>query len=481
MATILFVLGAGPAETVAQQIRYSTPMGDNIRSTNFDIVGFCGDHLLIYKESYNHYKMAVYDPGLKILDEVPLDFLPPELTHEDFIRLPDRAIMIYQYTRRRDLYCAFATIDASGNPVGKPRLIDRTVHPERVVGSNPYTVLRSADRSKVMVVEFLRNEDSMVYHLKTFLFDTSMALLSAGGVEMPYRQLSDRLDAFALSDSGGLYFTFGARDELYEDYFQDLALCYKPPREDRLLQTSVPFGETPLKTAPVLKIADEAGQIWLAAFAGDARSHNVDDLYFFRCRSGDLAAVDSLRVPLTDSLKKAMRSKTEGPRQAFNDYRLQDLVLDRRGHALAIAEERYTGQEGAPHYDHLALLEINADGSLTGVGKVEKEQGSDLGPPFVSYLLVNTGASLHFLVNKSHRVFRFLNNYVYLLTDYLYSADHRLRELPVLRGLDSKMQWAVRYGMQVNRNQVVIPCVSGSSLLFGMITYPEDGAGIKSR
>jgi hypothetical protein len=74
-------------------------------------------------------------------------------------------------------------------------------------------------------------------------------------------------------------------------------------------------------------------------------------------------------------------------------------------------------------------------------------------------------------MNKSHRIFRFLNNYLYLLADYRYSASHQLKEMPVMRGLDNKKRWAPRYGMQVSRNEVVVPCVMGSLLLFGKITY----------
>gem|GEM_PF-3408166 len=478
MAIILFVLGAGRSSSDAQEITYSVPLGDNIRTTNFDILGFCGAHLLIYKKTYSDSKIAVYNKEMKILDEVPLDFFPDELTHEDFINLGNRVLLFYQYTHRRDLYCGFITLDANASLVGKPRPIDKTVHPDRVVGNKPYTVLHSADKSKIMVLEILRNEDSLRYRLRTFLYDSSMTLLSVGVVEMPYLEISDRLDKFCLSNQGGLYFTYGHLSELQNDYYQSLTLYYKPPLENKLLEKPIPLEHAAVKTSVLLKIDEPEQLVWLGALATGEKLRDIDGICLFRYTQDSLRPENHEMVPLTDSLKKTMRSRTAGLHQTFDDYQLVDMVFDQKAHSLLIAEQRYMGQDNVRHYDNIALFEISPEGTLSGAGTIPKEQGEDLGPPYVSFLLVNTGHALHFLMNKSHRVFRFLNNAVYLLTDYQYGADHRLKELPVLRDLDNKLRWAPRYGMQVGRDQVIIPCISGSSMVFGKIDY---GTAVKGR
>ena len=102
---------------------------------------------------------------------------------------------------------------------------------------------------------------------------------------------------------------------------------------------------------------------------------------------------------------------------------------------------------------------------------MSKQQGPEMEPPYVSFLMVNTDHTLHFLINKYHRIFRFLNNFRYILTDYRYGPDHTLKEMPLFRGLDNKIRWAPRYGRQVSREKVVIPCVSGQGLVFAMIDY----------
>lgn len=474
---ILFLLVAGLGTTKAQQITYSVPLGDNIRATQFDIIGFCGNNLLIYKNSYNDYQISVYDRHMKILDEVPLNFLPSGVTQADFVNLGDRIIMCYQYTRRRDLHCDYVVLGSRGEVLEKPRTIDRTVHPDRIVGDIPYHVLHSEDTSRIMIVEVLREEDSLRYRIRTFLYNDSMRLLATGILKVPCLDEGDRPKNFRLSNAGGLYFTMGHLRVPDGDYYQDLSLLYKPPGTDKALEKFISPRQGPVKTGVILKLDEKAGRVWLGALTADARIRDVAGITLVRYSLDSLRLLAAVGIPLTDSVRKGLRSGSAGLRQSFDDYRLTDLITDRKGHALVVGEQRYLGTDNTVHYDYIALLEISPDGRLTGLQQIAKQQGPELDPPYVSFLVVNSGQALHFLINKYHRVFRFLNNFRYLITDYRYGADHRLEQMPVFRGLDNKLRWAPRYGKQVGRQEVVIPCVSGGGLIFAMIDY-ESGTGL---
>jgi len=471
MATILFLLAATLGTSSAQRVTYSAPLGDNIRTTTFDILGFCGGNLLVYKNAYSDYRISVYDSRLKIRDEVALKFMPSGVSQADFVNLGDRVLMYYQYTHRRDLYCDYVVLGPHGEVLEAPRTIDRTLHPDRVVGQIPYHVLYSGDRSRIMILEVLRVEDSLTYRIRTFLYDDSMQLVAAGSLSVPYLEETDTPRNFCLSDQGGLYFTMGHAGEPGGNYYSSLTVMYKPPRTNEIRERTVSVTDAMVNTGLVLKASDRSGSLWLAALAGEGRARDVGAIVLQRYTLEGLRPLDSRLITLTDSLKEVMRSGAGALRQTFDDYRLTGLVTDEKGHAMLVGEQRYLDPDNVRHYDHIVLFEISPDYRLSGAWQISKQQGPEMEPPYVSFLMVNTGHALHFLINKYHRVFRFLNNFRYILTDYRFGPDHTLEEMPLFRGLDNKIRWATRYGRQVSREKVVIPCVSGQGLIFAMIDY----------
>lgn len=454
----------------AQTIEYSIPLDDNIRNTDFDIIGNCGGNLMIYKKSYGKNEIAIYDSHLKIIDVVPMKFLPSEIKQTSFINFGDNVMMIYQYVNRRDIYCEAVMLDRFAKPLTKPLFIHKTTHPERIVGENAYATVRSDDKSKIMIFQILRNDDSMHFRIHTFLLDSSMNLLSTDEMIIPNHNQGDKLANFTLSNDGILYFTLGTKGYFGSSHFQKMLLFCRTPEHTSFLDSIRMHGHL-LKDPVLLTLDEHHKKIWINSLNYDDKLRNID--YF----STNLFSTDSLRYLdtkmrfLNDSLKNNIRDKKGGLRQSFNNYQLAHSVIDKNGNALMIAEERYKEANGDNHYDNLLLFDLNPSAEIMQIQKIEKQQGPDLTDIFSSFLMINTGGSLHFLMNKSHRIFRFLNNYVYLLADYRYNVDHQLKEMPVMRGLDNKKRWAPRYGRQISRNEVVIPCVTGSSLIFGKITY----------
>jgi hypothetical protein len=459
-----------PSRGRCQQIRYSIPLGDNIRSTDFDIVGRCGGQLLIYKSSFGNHIMGLYDDDMKIQDQVPLKFLPHDVLQEDFVNLGHRVIMIYQYRRRRDLYCKAVSLDAGARTLSRPRLLARTGHADQAEAS--YAVVHSEDKSRIMVLEVLRNEDSMLYRIRTLLVDTNLHVLSHGNVQFPFTGAASKPGDFRLEGDGSLYFVMGGRRYATDNYYQTLTLYCKAPFASTLHSDSIPLDGHLPDTSLLVKIDNQHRNIWVAALQYGRRQKDIDRLVVSRFSCGTLSLQHSATVPLTDSLQKIMQGDNEGPNGTFDDYVLSRMVIDRQQNALVIAEEKFTDLQNVDHYDNVGLFELDREGKLLKLTKIKKDQGGDLASTFASFLLVNSGGELHLLMNKPHRIFRFLNNYVYLLTDYRYGPDHTLTQMPVMRGLDNKRRWAPRFGSQISRDEVVIPCVSGSSLLFGKITYP---------
>lgn len=460
----------GITESYAQTITYSIPLNDNVRNTSFNIIGLCQGNLMIYKKAYNDYSIALYERDMKLKDIVPLKFLPNELDDADFVNLGDKVLMVYQYTRRRDIYCNVVLLDKNGLPLEKPLNISKTIHPEKVVGDKPYAVIYSENKSRIMVYQVLRNEDSLLFHIRTCLLDTAMHLLQTDEFTVPYSKDSDKLQNMTLSNSGDLYFTLGSGLYSTDHYFVALSL-YCRTTSGTLHGQRIPFeGHLP-QNRPLLKLDEENRKVWITTLNYGDKQRNIDYLFTGRYSLGSLNLLSTKLVIFSDSLKDALRSKGDVARLALNTCVLSQQVMDKRGNVLLAGEKRYEDGNGINHYDDLLLFDLDSSGNILQAHKIEKKQADDLKDIFSSYLMINTGGALHFLLNKSHKTNRFLNNVVYLLTDYRYDANHQLKEMPVIRGLDNKKKWAPQYGEQISRNEVVIPCVTGSVLLFGKITY----------
>ncbi|MGH2645641.1 MAG: hypothetical protein ACRDE2_16950, partial [Chitinophagaceae bacterium] len=368
----------------------SIPLGDNIQTTTFNIIGYCRNNLLIFKASYNDHNIALYNDSMGIIDQVPLKFLPKETVEEDFVNLHDKVIMFYQYTRKRDIYCEAVQLNENAEPLSKPVLIDKTIHPEEVFGDKAYAIIHSDDKSKIMIYELLGKTDSLIYHLHTFLYDTTIHILNRGSVDLSYVVSDEKPVRFRLADNGGLYFLMGSKTSSSDPYYQKLKIYYKPPGMDTLLSDTIPSKGHLIESPPLLKIDEVHKKVWVTAFGYDKKLHNVDRIMLWNFDMDSIKPLKYNTILLTDSIRKDMESKDEGLRETFDDYNLHQLVIDNDENALLIAEEKYTDINNITHHNDLAFFGISPSCQLTSVQKIKKDQGNDLASVYASYMMINT-------------------------------------------------------------------------------------------
>ena len=58
---IFFISTLFSLQAISQQITYSQPETEDIRSLDFDIIGKVGGNFLVYKNIRNKYAISVYD------------------------------------------------------------------------------------------------------------------------------------------------------------------------------------------------------------------------------------------------------------------------------------------------------------------------------------------------------------------------------------------------------------------------------------
>ena len=123
---IFFILGLFSYRAFPQQITYSLPESEDVRTLDFEIIGKVSGNFLIYKNIRNKYAIGVYDNSMKLKDKVVLDFMPDRTINVDFVAYPDFIYIIYQFQRKNILHCVAAAMDGNGNLIKTPFELDTT-------------------------------------------------------------------------------------------------------------------------------------------------------------------------------------------------------------------------------------------------------------------------------------------------------------------------------------------------------------------
>jgi hypothetical protein len=105
----IFLLFIFPAISFSQIVTYSQALKDDIKNTNFEIVGKVGGNILAFKNNKPDYAIAVYDNQMKLKKLEPLDFLPEKIVNVNFIAYSDFIYLIYQYQIKNITYQNFKT------------------------------------------------------------------------------------------------------------------------------------------------------------------------------------------------------------------------------------------------------------------------------------------------------------------------------------------------------------------------------------
>ena len=85
LGLILFL----PLFIQAQHIAYSEPETDDTRKTDFEIIGRVSGNILVFKNNRSENVISIYNPDMKLVQRVPLTFLPAQYTNIDFVQYPD--------------------------------------------------------------------------------------------------------------------------------------------------------------------------------------------------------------------------------------------------------------------------------------------------------------------------------------------------------------------------------------------------------
>ncbi len=499
---IFFILSLITHESFSQQITYTKPEYEDVRTVDFEIIGKVSSNFLVYKNIRNKYAISVYDNDMKLKDRVVLDFMPDKTMNVDFVAYPDFAYIIYQFQKRNILHCMAAKIDGNGKILKGPFELD-TTYISFFADNKIYSTINSEDKSKIMIYKIQKKNDK--FNFTTLLFNDSLQLLHKSRLETSFEDRKDIFSDFFVDNTGNFVFTKGSKSGS-RDYIQKLDLVTKSPEQDIFAFNNLNLSGHYLDEIK-LKVDNVNKHYLINSLFYAKRNGNVEGLYTAVWDKGNEKLVSQNFAQLSDSVRE--QAKTEGgARLAFNDYFIRDVILKNDGGFILTAEDHSTQSRGNPwnrydylygypsfspydsyylyspssfgyygrsryynnysqvryYYENIVVLDLNNSGELIWSNVVHKSQFDDDNDNYLSYSIMLTGGQLHFLFNELERRNQLIN-------DQSVSANGTVVRNPPLRSLDRGYEFMPRYAKQVSSYQIIVPCTYRNFICFAKIEY----------
>ena len=487
----------------SQQINYSQPESNDIRSLNFEIIGKISNNFLVYKYIRNSNEISVYDNSMKLLDKIDLRFMPDKTLNVDFVAYPDFAWLIYQFQKRNVIHCMAVKINGEGKLLTDPVELD-TTQLSFFSDNKIYSTIHSEDKSKIMIYKIQKKNDR--YNFTTLLFNDSLQLLHKSRIPTNFEDKKDIFSDFFVDNLGNFVFTRGNRSSS-RDFIQELDLITKHPDTDNFNINRLDLSDKFLDEIK-LKVDNVNQHYIINSLYYVKRRGNVEGLYIAVWDEGNKKLVSQYFAEFNDSIRAI--AKTEGSNKvALNDFFIRDVILKKDGGYILTAEDYYTQSRSSPwnrydylyggypsfyspyyynyyspysygyygrpgyynnsqaryYYNNILILNMDNTGKLEWSNVIHKSQYDDDNDNFLSYVIMLTGGKLHFLFNELERRNQLLN-------DQTVSASGDVTRNPPLKNLDRGYQFMPRYAKQVSASQIIVPCVYRNYICFAKIEFP---------
>ena len=498
---LLIVLGLFSPIVFSQQITYSLPESNDIRSLNFDIIGKINGNFLVYKNLRNDNAISVYDNSMKLINKVDLRFVPDRTLNVNFIPYPDFAWMIYQYQKKSTLHCMAVKINGDGKMMTDPVELD-TTSLSFFADNKIYSTIYSEDKKKIMIYKIQKKNDK--FNFTTLLFNDSLQLLHRSRIETTFEDRKDVFSDFFVDNVGNFVFTRGNRSNS-RDFTQQLDLVIKNREADIFDLYRFDLSERYLDEIK-LKVDNVNDHYVINSLYYSKRRGNVEGLFTSVWDEATKTFISQNFAEFGDTVRSS--AKTDGGNKlALNDFFIRDVILKKDGGFILTAEDYYTQSRSSPwnrydylygspsmspyyynyyspysygyygrpgfynnssqsryYYNNVLILNMDNTGKIDWSNVIHKSQYDDESDNYLSYAIMLYGGKLHFLFNELERRNQMLN-------DQSVTPDGQVLRNPPLRSLDRGYQFMPRYGKQVSVSQIIIPCVYRNYICFAKIEY----------
>lgn len=484
--------------TTAQSITYSEPDRNDLRQTEFDIIGKVKNNILVYKSIRDNYAISVYDNSMKQIDRVKCNFLPDKIINADFIVYNDYAYMIYQYQKKNVVYCMAVKIGGDGNKIDEPFELDST-QINFWANNKFYSFVNSDDKQYIAIIKVNSRNDKL-HIVTTSTYNAEFKLQQKLQMKLSMPQRFDFLSEFQIDNKGNIAFLKTIQNS-QNDNISKLSLLIKPAMADTYAEYDINLNNAYLDEVK-LKSDNANHKYLITSFYSKTRRGNIEGIYANIWDVSSATSTINTLIPLGDDIRKDAKSDAS-LKTTFNDFFLRNLVIKRDGGFILVSESFYTTSRGGTfnrwdylfgspysygndyymwnqygysypwsrwnnrqqiryYAENVAVFSFDNKGSLLWTNVINKSQYNDESDGFIGYQLINTGDQIHFLFNQEER----RSN---LLTDQSIAPGGQLTRNPTIKNLDRGYEFMPRFGKQVGLRTVVFPCIYRNYICFAKV------------
>jgi hypothetical protein len=482
---------------------YSDIDDDDNRRMQFEVIGKVQGNFLIYKNIRNKNYISVYNNEMEQIAREEMDFASDDrILNIDFVPYQDFTYMIYQFEKKRVVYCNAVKIDGSGKRMSEVVTLD-TAHIGFGGNNKIYNTISSEDKSKLMVFK-INSKNRERYILTTLLFDNNLSPIRRSQIVIPMEEYKDALEEFQIDNDGDLVFTKFTRNN--NETIQGSQLLYKAAMSDTLHSINVQPEKIFLDNLHIK--ADNANdRFFVTSFYYSKKRGDVEGFYFYVWDKATRQPVLQNSIALSEELRREARGNNTNVKSAFNDYFIRNIIIRRDGGFIINTESYYTTSRGGQwnrfnylygypmsmydyysvyspynswywrrgnmfngrsnvryNADNITVLSFNNTGNLEWSNVIHKEQFDDESDDRISYQTMNTGGQIHYVFNIDEK--RAL-----LLNDFTLSPDGQITRNPTLKNLDRGFEFMPKFGKQVSSYQMIIPCYYRNSICFAKVEF----------
>jgi hypothetical protein len=302
----------------------------------YEVLGKVANNYWIYKKNGNLSTIAQYNAQMQLVKQNDLAFLPASVSSIEFIVRAEKVFAFYQFQNKTTVFAAAAEINADGQLVGNPKIIDTAENIRPGSNVKVFNLLQSDDRNKLAIFSVNTTHEASI-KVKMMSLNSNFELVNEAAINVNAKNKKSNLSDFALDNAGNL---FCLRNMTLENAAPAVSLLYLAADGSEVVESSI-LNNTLLLDDIRLKVDNVNGRVLLTSFYAMTKKGNIEGLYTYMWDINTKKELLSNAARFTDALRAAVSSK-RNLKAVFDHYYIDRMQVQTDGSITVVAERAET-------------------------------------------------------------------------------------------------------------------------------------------